>query len=705
MFQGSRLTQGMLSFCWGLMICLSGMADEGMYPVNQLDRLDLDSKGLKLSAAEIFNPDQISLVDAIVRVNGCTGSFVSSSGLIFTNHHCAYAAIQQASSADRDLLRDGFAANSLEEEIPAQGYVVRVTQTVMDVSQQMLSAVDDRMTFTQRTKALEQRQKEIEAAAEREFAGLRAEVAEMFIGKTYYLFLYTYIKDVRLVFAPPKSIGKFGGDIDNWQWPRHTGDFAFMRAYVAADGSSADFSPDNVPFQPKRHFQVAAEGVEEGDFVMLLGYPGRTARHRSARYLQFLEEDFLPTTVELYQTLIELMERVGREDREIAIKNLARIQSLANVEKRSRGQLKGLASKPILLQRQESERQLAEFIAGNTERQQRYGGIFGQLDKLYRQMSEQHLEQFNFQNLNQVLGLAIANSIVDGVSEREKPDLERESPFMDRNFPQTVERLLVQQKNYNSATDREIFALMMQRLPWDDQKYGTVDLDSLYAETRIADPDFIQECLTKSVEELQQLNDPFIGLAIRLYPDFLRQRELEKTRTGELNKLYGDLISVKQEFLKTDFVPDANGTLRLTFGTIRGYSPADAVQMTPFTTLSGLLAKTTGQDPFETPARVAELHQAGQLDPFRHPRLKDVPVAMLYDTDTTGGNSGSPVINARGELVGVNFDRTFEATINDFAWNTDYSRSIGVDMRYALWVTGVVYQSERLLSEMGIPLK
>lgn len=681
------------------------VADEGMHPINQINRLDLSGKGLELTAEEIFSSDRVSLVDGIVRVNGCTGSFVSPNGLIFTNHHCAYGAIQQASTKDRDLLTDGFSASDLADEIPARGYIVRVTESVTDVSESMLAAVNDDMEFIERTKALEQRQKELELAAEAANPGLRAEVAEMFIGKSYYLFLYTYIKDVRLVFAPPKSIGKFGGDVDNWEWPRHTGDFAFMRAYVAADGSSADYSPENVPYQPKRHFQVAPEGVVEGDFVMLLGYPGRTARHRSARYLQYLQDDSLPSVVNLYQQLIELMEVAGSEDRGIAIQNLARIQSLSNVEKRSRGQLKGLAGKPILAERMEAERELQDYIAADSNRQQKYGSILSQISKVYDQMSENHLYELNFQELNQVLALSVANTVVDAVHERQKPDIEREPMFMDRNFPQTIDRLKVQQKNFNRPTDKLVLALMMERLDWDVDRYGNLDLDTVFSETQMNDPEFIANCLTKSPAEISEISDPFIQLAMRLYPEKLRFREVSKTRSGELNKLYGDLLTVKQSLLKTDFIPDANGTLRLTHGTIRGYSPADAIFKKPFTTVRGLLEKTTGQEPFVTPQEISILHQQRNFGPFMHPELNDVPVAMLYDTDTTGGNSGSPVINRRGELVGVNFDRTFEATINDFAWNTDYSRSIGVDIRYALWVTGVVYEAKGILEEMGVELK
>jgi hypothetical protein len=681
------------------------IADEGMHPISEIGKLDLSSKGLKLTPAEVFSADQTSLVDGIVRVNGCTGSFVSNQGLIITNHHCAYAAIQQSSTTEHDYLRQGFVAASLDKELPAIGYTVRVTESFEDVSDQMLAAVNDSMDFVERTKALERRQKELEKIGEESHPGMRAEVAEMFSGKTYVRFHYTFIKDVRLVFAPPESVGKFGGDVDNWEWPRHTGDFSFMRAYVAPDGRPADYSPSNIPYQPKRFIQVASRGPQEGDFVMLLGYPGRTARHKTARYLQYLQQHVLPSTVELNGQLMKLMDDIGRTDRAIALKNLSRYQSLANVEKRSRGQLKGLANTPILARRIDEEKRLQEHIAADPTRKRKSGHLIDSISESYDQIASQHDSEFNFAALRaHVLAYSIAATLYESAQERAKPDLEREAPYMDRNFDLTIQGIWINQQNFNPPTDRRALELILNRARLDETKFGRIDSAQLYSKTEIAERRFVEECLKKTPTELEQLGDPFIQMAVRLYPEQLRLRELNKSRDGELNKLYGELITIKQEFLKTSFVPDANGTLRLTYGTIRGYSPADAVQMQPFTTLNGMLVKATGEEPFIAPEALKQASQSKPSKLFSLPGSNEIPVAMLYDTDTTGGNSGSPVINARGELVGVNFDRTFEATINDFAWNTNYSRSIGVDIRYALWITGVVFHGSHLLREMNISL-
>lgn len=689
-------------------------SEEGMFPVSDIAALNLMEKGLKISPADIYNPDGICLVDGICRVNGCTGSFVSPAGLIITNHHCAYRAIQNASTADNDLLVNGFSAADRAAEIPSPGYVVRITESYGDVSQKVLSVVKPEMTFTERTRAIERRRKEIEKQAEAANPAIRAEVAEMFAGKTYVLFEYTFIRDVRLVFAPPSSVGNFGGDVDNWEWPRHTGDFSFMRAYVAADGSSAEYSPDNVPYQPKKHIQVDPRGVAANDFVFLLGYPGRTARHKTAAFLAYEEDVRLPFIVDLYQWQIALMEEMGLEDRAVALQHSSRMRSLANVEKRSRGQLKGLKRAQITAGRAAEEAQLQSFIESDPQRFQKYGTVLNEIAGGYSGMGETADYELTISNLNNASrALYFAWLIYDAALESQKPDLERESAYMDRNVARTVQRLKLAAKDWHPETDQAMLQGMIERLsrvtfPADavvDKEALLADLKALSENVVTAkwnDPDFLETLLAQSPDQLSKSDDPFIQVMAKLHPEYARLRDLGKQRSGKMDKLYGSLIEVKQEFLKTQFVPDANGTLRMTFGRVEGYSPEDAVIKTPITTLSGVIDKTTGVAPFETPQRVAELYAAKDFGNFALPGKEDLAVAILYSTDTTGGNSGSPILNAEGNLVGVNFDRAFEATINDFAWNQSYSRSIGVDIRYALWITGKVFGADHLLKEMGV---
>lgn len=692
-------------------------AEEGMFPISQLGQLDLAAAGLEMKPEEIFNPDDVCLLDGICRVNGCTGSFVSPQGLIITNHHCAYRAIQSSSTEANDLLKNGFSAATNADEILAKGYVVRITESFSDVSEKVLAAVNSEMSHVDRTKAIDRRRKEIEKQAEIDHPGTRAEVAEMFTGKSYVLFLYTFIKDVRLVFAPPASVGAFGGDVDNWEWPRHTGDFALMRAYVSPDGESAEYSADNVPYQPKRFIKVAKQGVNEGDFVMLLGYPGRTARHNSASFLRFEQNVRLPFTVDFYLWQIAQMQAAGKDDREVMLKHLSRIKGLANVEKRSRGQLKGMKQKRLLDERVSAEEKLQAFINGDPERKSKYGEALNEINAVYREKTMDADFELNLTGLRTASRLmSIAFTIYDSAVERQKEDLDRESPYMDRNWNRTKQRLMLGHKDLHVPTDKTILKGTLDRLS-DIQRakrltpisksFGSEDdrvafVDSLYNGTELTDATTVEKFLGMTLEQLHGETDSFLQVIKQLYPEYIELRKLGKEREGKLADAYGDLITAKQEFLETNFVPDANGTLRLTYGHIKGYSPEDAVYKSPITTLGGVVAKTTGVEPFVTPQKILDLHAAQDFGEFAHTKLNDVPVAILYDTDTTGGNSGSPILDSKGQLVGVNFDRTFEATINDFAWNKDYSRSLGVDIRYALWITGKVYGASHLLKEMGV---
>ncbi len=696
-----------------LVLGTTSRGDEGMFPVSDLERLGLAERGLEIAPHEIFNsdPSKPCLVDAICRVNGCTGSFVSESGLIFTNHHCAYSGIQRASSPGNDYLKDGFQANGREQEVPCPGYEVRITRSWRDVSAEVMSVVTDEMDFIERTKAIDRRRKELEKQAEADNPGTRAEVAEMFAGKTYVLFLYTFIKDVRLVFAPPSSVGNFGGEVDNWEWPRHTGDFSFMRAYVAPDGSTATWSKDNVPYRPKRHLKIAAGGVKEGDFVFLLGYPGRTARHKTVAFMEFERDVRLPVVVDFNQWQIGVLEEASAADREVAIKHAARIKSLANTEKRSRGQLKGLHRTDIVERRAESERKLQAFIEADSARGKKYGTVLSEVAAVYGEMAEAAAYEMTLSGwISASRGLGTALTIVDAAHERQKADLERESRFMDKNIELTREQVVLGVRDWHGPTEKTLFHEMAGRF-LRTTKPATASAvefdpvvfnDALFADSPVANEQQVTAMMGWSPEQVGQSTDPFIRLAMAIYPEYLRLRDLDKEREGRLNALYGRLVEIKQQLPGETFVPDANSTLRMTFGRIEGYSPGDALWKKPFTTFQGVMEKTSGEEPFDTPHRVIATGRAGKFGSFASHDDGRLPVNMLYSTDTTGGNSGSPVINAKGELAGINFDRTFEATINDFAWNAGYSRSIGVDIRYALWITGTVFEANDLLQEMGV---
>lgn len=685
------------------------LAVEGMFPVNDLDRLDLAADGIQVTAARIFSAEG-GLVDGICKVNGCTGSFVSHEGLILTNHHCAFRAVQAASDRDHDFLADGFVARARVDEAPAVGYTVRITEGFIDVSEQVLDAVTTDLDPLERTRAVERRIKELETAAEKQRPDLRAEVAEMFRGRTYLMFFYTYLKDVRLVYAPPKDVGNFGGEEDNWIWPRHTGDFSFMRAYVAPDGSPAEYHEDNVPYRPRVTLKVSAAGVQADDPVFVLGYPGRTYRHRSAAFLRHEAEVRMPWIVDWYGWQIETLEDLVRRRPDAALRLASRLKGLHNTHKNYRGKLQGIERLDLVPARRDADRDLAAWIDGDADRRRRFGTTLAVLEAFYAELDNVGPGEYWLRNLlHSSAYTRLAFTIYEATKERQKPDLEREVPYMDRNFDQTLEELAVRVDSVVPDAERAILLEILRRgsgvgrtrrpqavaeVVGEKQRAAAELLvDDALACTNLDDLAWCRAAAQMTPENLVREDDPFVAFVASVYPAWERQREEQRRRRGELDELLSALTEARQERLGAAFVPDANGTLRLSWGWVEGYEPRDAVRYEPITTVRGLLEKDRGEPPYRLPARLRDQAASGD---------RDVPVCLLYSTDTVGGNSGSPVLCASGELVGLNFDRPWEATINDYGWDAAWSRSIGVDIRYVLWVVGTVDGAVELLAEMGV---
>ncbi len=698
--------------------------DEGMFPLSEIHKLDLKKAGLKINQNEIYNPNGTSLVDALVNVGGCTGSFVSNEGLIITNHHCAFSAVQQASTPEKDYLNKGLVAKTREDEIEAKGLTCRITDSYEDVSDRVLGAVAQVTDPASRLQLINTTMQNIVAEAEKEDPTIKAEVSEMFIGKTYVLFRYKTILDVRLVYVPNRQIGEFGGETDNWVWPRHTGDFSFLRAYVGKDGKPAKYSKDNVPYTPKKFLKVNANGTNEEDFVFILGYPGRTFRHRPAEFIEYQQKFVLPYVSELYDFQNQTMENAGKKDKSTEIKLATRIKRNANVMKNYRGKLQGLKAIDLIGQKQQEDAALAEFINNNVEQKAKYGDLMKQIDDLYKLINgDANRDLWLSQIYNSTSLLTVSRTLNNFKAALDAQPAAQKQGFFDQNIAQVKKSISNSYDAFDIDVDKTILRKMLKDAATfsPQQKVNAVTkitskgsnssdvidqyIKSTFEYTRLKNPEYVLNTLLKNPKSISVYNDAFMLLEQDLSKQIATLKPEKDRREGLLNKLMGDYVNVKEKFLKKDFIPDANSTLRLTYGYVRGYWPSDATYMKPYTTIKGILEKgATGNPEFSYPETIKTLWTAKDFGPFEKKDLKDVPVSFLYNMDTTGGNSGSPIMNANGELIGVNFDRAYGATINDYAWNESYSRSIGVDIRYVLWVATKIDKADFLVKEMGVKL-
>ncbi len=693
--------------------------DEGMFPLSELHRAGLKKAGLKISEKDIYNPGNVGLVDALVQVSGCTGSFVSNKGLIITNHHCAFSAVQLASTAINNYLKNGFVAQSQEQEIEAKGLKIRITDSYEDVSNKILNAVANISDPVERINTIKRKQEELVRQAEKEDPTIKAEVSEMFIGKSYVLFRYKTIEDVRLVYIPRQNIGEFGGETDNWVWPRHTGDYSFLRAYVGKDGKSAPYSKDNVPYQPKKHLKVNPNGVKENDFTFILGYPGRTFRHRPAQYIRYQQEYLLPYVSNLYDFQNRQMEEAGKDNTDVALSLATRIKRNANVLKNYRGKLKGLRGIDLLSTKKQEDEALAAFISSKPELKDKYGNLLSDIDAYYQVSDQDALKELWINNIYSSTSLLRVARDLNAfkaalANERSPQSTKQLFEYNIESFKKNIKDIYA---SYNKQADQRIFGKMLedaaafqgknqiasiQKLQLNPQmanNYATQAID----ESKLADQNYILNSVLADANTLLQFNDKLLDVQNELDKDITTFAAEQKRREGVLNKLMGDYVAVKEIFQAKNFIPDANSTLRLTYGHIKGYSPADATYMKPFTTIEGIIQKgNLGLPEFDYPQEIKTAYLNKNFGPYLMKDLGSVPVNMLYDMDTTGGNSGSPIMNANGELIGVNFDRTYDATINDFAWNESYSRSIGVDIRYVLWVADKIDNAHFILKEMGV---
>lgn len=692
--------------------------DEGMYPLSDIRKLNLNEKGLKISVDELYNPDGASLVDALVRLGGCTGSFVSPEGLIITNHHCVFGSVQRASTIENNFLENGFVAQTREQEIPAEGLTARITVSYEDVSSEVLQAAENVDDISKRAKAISDKISEIVKREESKDSTIKAEVSEMFVGEQYVLFRYKIINDIRLVYVPPRTIGEFGGESDNWIWPRHTGDFSFVRAYVAPDGSPAKYSKENVPFKPKKFLTVNPNGIDEEDFVFILGYPGRTFKNMPARFVEYQFKYQLPYVQDLFSWLINLYTKRGENDPEFALNISSTIKGLANTEKNYRGKIQGIRNLDLINRKLEEEKNLLKFINSNQELKSKYGKLPNEINQLYDDVFESGRRLFVLNFLrNYVSYYRLADLFVDYKTEQSKVESERKSNYKESNKDKLIAEIENIYKNRKADLEPQIFMKIYgDASEFDELKniepfssFRTVVnkeeyVNKLFANTFIADKERFIERLFDKDFTVESSNDDLIKIANQLYQLKNEEQKKQQIRDGKSNILLAQFNEVKRIWLNKNFIPDANSTLRLTFGYVRGYSPRDAVYYSPISSLKGMIEKSFEGGDYRIYEKIKELYAKKDFGKFIHPKLNDVPVAFIYNTDTSGGNSGSPIMDAYGRLVGVNFDRCFEATINDYAWSETYSRSIGVDIRFVLWVVQKIGNADFLLKEMNVNL-
>lgn len=690
--------------------------DEGMFPLSEMKNIDLQQIGLKMAPQELYNPNGTSLIDAIVRVGGCTGSFLSNDGLIVTNHHCAFSFVTSISTPEHNYMKEGFLAKNKKEERLAQGLVCKITESYEDVSVKVLTGTEN-LDPNDRLQKIASNIRNITTEENKTHKNLQCEISEMFTGRTYVLFRYKLLKDVRLVYVPARSVGEYGGELDNWVWPRHSGDFSFLRAYVAPDGSAAEYSENNVPYKPAKFLKVNPKGVKENDFVFVLGYPGRTYRHQPAKFFQYHEEFYLKYISDLYDWQINKMEEMSKAGDAQEIKYAGKIKSLANTTKNFKGKLQGFRRAGLTAQKFEDEKQLEQFINADPILKTKYSEVIPRINTIYDEIityAPRNLWfDFVYTTAPALQFAAAIDNYGDAYKELKTDSAKKE--FIAKQKPRLEQMLNKYVGNYDREFEEAALQHMLEQAQTLDANNRIMTIDilvaqkvkmdayakSLYAKSAFNNPAKIKEIFNKDLTKLFSLKDPMKTLASQLNDEMNPEDERDNLRQSELNLLMAKYVDAKSIWKNKQFIPDANGTLRFTYGFVKGYNPNDGEYDKPFTTLAGVIEKESPE--YELLQSIKDLYAARDFGNFMHPDLNDLPVNILYNLDTTGGNSGSPIMNAYGELIGVNFDRAYTATINDYAWNETYSRSVGVDIRYVLWVLQKVAKADYLLDEMQVP--
>ena len=681
--------------------------------------------GVAMDASVLSDPLAAPLA-AVVSLGGCTASFVSGDGLIVTNHHCVQGALQHNSTEKTNLVENGFLAKTRAEE-PSAGPSQRVfvAQAFKDVTKGMRDGLEAIKDPTKRKEELEKRLKAQLAACEKDRPELRCDVKSYYRGGMYLLIENLEIKDVRLVYAPARSVGNYGGEVDNWAWPRHTGDFSFYRAYVGKNGKPADYSADNVPFHPKHFLKVSSAGVKPGDFVMVTGYPGSTTRTKTALETRNDVEWYFPYLIAYYKERYALAEAHLKDGGETSIKATVAKQNVQNGLEKYQGILEGLKKNEALMQQKEAlDKQVKAWAEqpGN----EAHKAAITKLEQLV--IEEQRTQRVDFDRGVAFGGsrlLSTALSFTRWAEERAKKNEDRKPGFQDRDLPRSIAGQKSFAKGYDRTLDRAGFRLSLLRAlqledsqrPWlvallgvkkgtkIDEALIDKTLETWYAGQTLEDEKTRLELLQKgTLKQLKASKDPFVMAAQRLWPLVKTEEKKTDARSGEFLLVTPSYAEGMKQVLGGMMPPDANSTLRITYGTVKSFKPGSKEQADwPFTTATQMLAKDTGKEPFDAPKKLLEAVKAKKFGPYGDPLLGgELPVDFLSDLDITGGNSGSPTLNDKGELVGLAFDGTTEGLASDVVFNGATTRVIHADARYMLWNMDLLDGADHLLTEMGI---
>ena len=693
-----------------LMLCsLNMVAKEGMWLpmfLQQLNETEMQAMGLELTAEDIYSINNGSLKDAIVHFGGgCTAEVISGEGLLLTNHHCGYGQIQSHSSVENDYLSNGFWAKDRSEELTNEGLTATFIKYMKEVTADVLLNETDGMTEAERREMIKSLGDSL-ISLEIEGTHYEAMIKPFFKGNRYFMFVTETYTDVRLVGAPPSSIGKFGSDTDNWMWPRHTGDFSIFRIYADKDNNPAEYSEDNIPYTPNKHLNISTQGVKPGDFTMVYGFPGRTDEYLPAVAVKQITQVLNPAKISIRKTALEIMDKEMRASDEVRIKYASKYASVANYYKKWIGENTGIQKTQGLKRKREFEQAFMDAV-NSDEKYADYAGLLAVYDSLYGELEDIAMARDYFIEIA-YRGVAIvnfANKVSKFVETGDAKDLERFKKSINGHF-----------KNYDAHTDELLFDALFKKyeLEQADSEYlpayfngKTYSAKEVFSKSYFASQEKLEDLLNSSTKKVQKKlsKDPAFKVASALYGHY------RNVIYGKYWALEDELDAVDREYLKAmmevlpdyrNYYPDANSTLRLTYGQVQGVSPLDAVSYGHITYLEGMMEKyVPGDYEFDLPEKLIELYDSKDFGPYADDNGK-LPVCFIATNHTTGGNSGSPALNAKGELVGLNFDRAWEGTMSDINYDASRCRNIMVDARYVLFIIDKFAGAGYLLDEMTI---